>query len=80
MVSDEADGILVRRPVKNDFATVVAVLEPYREELAGVVVVVESTYTWYWPVDGWMDGLQEEAYRVHSNRNPTPFDLRSDAI
>jgi hypothetical protein len=35
-----------------------AALAPHREELAGVVV--ESTYNWYWLVDG----LQEGGYQV----------------
>jgi transposase len=34
-------------------------LEPYRAELAGVAV--ESTYNWYWLVDG----LQATGYKVH---------------
>ena len=34
-------------------------LLPWRDELVGVVV--ESTYNWYWLVDG----LQEAGYRVH---------------
>lgn len=59
VVSDEADRILVRRRVRNDLAMIVALLEPYRDELVGVVV--ESTYNWYWLVDG----LQQESYRVH---------------
>lgn len=58
-VSDETDRILCRRRLPNDLATVLALLEPYRAELAGVVV--ESTYNWYWLVDG----LQAAGYRVH---------------
>jgi transposase len=38
---------------------VLQVLEPHRAELVGVVV--ESTYNWYWLVDG----LQAAGYRVH---------------
>jgi len=36
-----------------------AMLEPFREELVGIVV--ESTYNWYWMVDG----LMEKGYQVH---------------
>jgi transposase len=43
----------------NEIGKVLESLEPYREELAGVVV--ESTYNWYWLVDG----LQAAGYRVH---------------
>ena len=59
LVSDEADRVLCRRRVPNELSTVLALLEPYRGELAGVVV--ESTYNWYWLVDG----LQAAGYRVH---------------
>ncbi|MGH8699809.1 MAG: IS110 family transposase, partial [Burkholderiales bacterium] len=43
----------------NELAKIVAALGAYREQLAGVVV--ESTYNWYWLVDG----LQAAGYRVH---------------
>jgi len=59
VVSDEADRVLVRQRLPNDLAKILAVLAPHREELAGVVV--ESTFNWYWLVDG----LQAEGYRVH---------------
>lgn len=59
VVSDEADRVLCKRRVPNELAMVLALLEPYRAELAGVVV--ESTYNWYWLVDG----LQAAGYRVH---------------
>lgn len=56
---DETDRVLCRRRLPNQLAMVLALLEPYREELAGIVV--ESTYNWYWLVDG----LQAAGYRVH---------------
>ncbi len=59
VVSDEADRVLVRKRVPNDLPTVLGMLAPHREELAGVVV--EATFNWYWLVDG----LQEAGYRVH---------------
>ena len=59
VVSDEADRVRYQRRLPNELATIVAALEPYRGELAGVVV--ESTYNWYWLVDG----LQRAGYRVH---------------
>lgn len=58
-VSDETDRVLCRRRLPNELGAVLALLEPYRAELAGVVV--ESTYNWYWLVDG----LQGAGYRVH---------------
>jgi transposase len=59
LVSDEADRVLYRKRLANDLNTILAALEPYRHELAGVVV--ESTYNWYWLVDG----LQAAGYQVH---------------
>jgi transposase len=59
VVSDETDRIVCKRRVPNEIGAVLAVLAPYCEELAGAVV--ESTYNWYWLVDG----LQAAGYRVH---------------
>jgi transposase len=59
VVSDETDRIVCRRRVPNEIGAVLATLAPYREELSGVVV--ESTYNWYWLVDG----LMAAGYRVH---------------
>ena len=59
VISDEKDELLVDKRVPNDGQLMLRELEPYREELAGVVV--ESTYNWYWLVDDLID----EGYRVH---------------
>jgi len=59
VVSDETDHVLCQRRVPNDLAVVRRTLEPYRQEIVGVVV--ESTYNWYWLVDG----LQAAGYTVH---------------
>jgi transposase len=45
--------------VGNDLETILRVLEPHREALEGVAV--ESTFNWYWLVDGLMDA----GHRVH---------------
>lgn len=58
-VTDEDDRIVVEKRVPNDLATILALLGPWREELAGVVV--ESTFNWYWLVDG----LQAAGFKVH---------------
>jgi transposase len=58
LVSDEQDRVLCRRRLPNELGAVLATLEPYRSSVAGVVV--ESTYNWYWLVDG----LQAAGYRV----------------
>jgi transposase len=57
-VIDERDRVLAERRVGNQLEAVLAVLEPHREELVGVVV--ESTFNWYWLVDG----LQGAGYEV----------------
>src|ERR1039458_5271729 len=44
------------RRLPNDLAVVLQALEPYRERIAGLAV--ESTYNWYWLVDG----LQAQKY------------------
>lgn len=59
VISDEEDRVVCGRRVPNDLTQILALLAPYREELAGVVV--ESTYNWYFLVDGLMDA----GYRVH---------------
>jgi transposase len=58
-VLDEAFKVVRERKVPNDLATVLAILEPHRDALEGVAV--ESTFNWYWLVDG----LQDAGYRVH---------------
>jgi transposase len=51
-MTDETDKVLLSRRCPNDLAKVLALLTLHRDELAGVVV--ESTYNWYWLVDGLM--------------------------
>ena len=58
VVSDEADRVVYRRRLPNELGKILEALEPHREELAGVAV--ESTYNWYWLVDG----LQAAGYAV----------------
>ena len=43
IVSDEEDRIVFSRRLPNELGQIGAALEPYREDLAGVVI--ESTYT-----------------------------------
>ena len=58
-VINETDQVAYQRRLPNELGKIVAALEPYRAQLAGVVV--ESTYNWYWLVDR----LQAAGYRVH---------------
>jgi transposase len=59
VVSDAEDRIVLKRRLPNELGAILAALAPHRDELAGVVL--ESTYNWYWLVDGLMDA----GYRVH---------------
>ena len=60
-----ADGQrLYVRKIPNDLDLIKKALGPFAENLEGIVV--ESTYNWYWLVDG----LQDAGYRMHL-ANPT---------
>lgn len=59
VISDESDKVIYSRRHPNNLEEICAALRPYQLELAGVVV--ESTFNWYWLVDG----LQERGYKVH---------------
>jgi len=59
VVTDEQDRVLVLKRVPNQLDAIIGLLAPHRGELAGVVV--ESTYNWYWLVDG----LQAAGFDVH---------------
>lgn len=56
---DESDQWVCQRRLPNELPAYLESLAPYREQLVGVVV--ESTFNWYWLVDGLLD----EGYRVH---------------
>lgn len=58
-IIDEEDRVVAERRLPNDLARIVDLLAPWAGELEGVVV--ESTYNWYWLVDG----LQEAGFTVH---------------
>lgn len=62
-IYDEEDRAVFSKRLPNELRVVLACLEPYKTELAGIAV--ESTYNWYWLVDG----LMERGYRV-SLANP----------
>jgi transposase len=53
VVSNAEDRIVLQRRLPNDLDAILAALAPHCGELEGVVV--ESTYNWYWLVDGLMD-------------------------
>ena len=59
VVIDEQDRVVYQKRLPNDLALILKELSVYQSELEGIVV--ESTYNWYWLVDG----LMEQGYKVH---------------
>jgi len=59
VVIDEKDRRIVEKRVANSLDRTLALLVPYRDELAGIAV--ESTFNWYWLVDG----LMEQGFALH---------------
>ena len=55
----EQDHVIYQKRLPNALSTIMEQLAPYHTEIKGLVV--ESTYNWYWLVDGLMDA----GYRVH---------------
>lgn len=58
-ILDEQDQVQYEKRLPNDLEHILLSLAPYREDLTGLAV--ESTYNWYWLVDG----LMEAGYRLH---------------
>ena len=56
---DEQDQVVYQKRLPNELPLITQQLSGYRERLQGIVV--ESTYNWYWLVDG----LMEHGHRVH---------------
>jgi transposase len=59
VVLDEQDRVVYQKRLPNHLEHIVQQLSPYHAAIEGVVV--ESTYNWYWLVDG----LMAAGYRVH---------------
>ena len=57
-IIDAQDQLISEKRLPNQLSRIQAHLEPYRSRLGGLVV--ESTYNWYWLVDG----LAEQGYDV----------------
>jgi transposase len=58
-VLNEHDQVIYRHRLRNDLRLILQALAPFAEQLAGIAV--ESTFNWYWLVDG----LMEAGYLVH---------------
>ncbi len=52
-IIDEHDAVRFERRLPNELPAVLHALEPFRDDLTAIAV--ESTYNWYWLVDGLMD-------------------------
>jgi transposase len=59
VVIDEQDQVVYQKRLPNDLPLIAQQLSAYQASLEGIVV--ESTYNWYWLVDG----LMERGHRVH---------------
>jgi len=59
VVTDEQDHVVYEKRLPNDLALIAQQLAAYRDSLQGIVV--ESTYNWYWLVDGLMD----HGHKIH---------------
>lgn len=58
-VLDEQDHVVAEKRLPNDLEKIIGLIKPWQSELAGVVV--ESTFNWYWLVDG----LKVAGFTVH---------------
>ncbi len=59
VIIHEVDRIVFRQRLANPLQEVLPVLEHSRESIVGIAV--ESTFNWYWLVDG----LMEAGYKLH---------------
>ncbi|EKS71792.1 MULTISPECIES: IS110 family transposase [Caballeronia] len=57
-VMDDTDRVVAEKRLPNDLGRILTFLAPWKDDLAGVVV--ESTFNWYWLVDG----LQAAGFNV----------------
>jgi len=57
-VINELDEIIFQRRLANELTEILLALAPFQNQIS--VVVVESTFNWYWLIDG----LQDAGYRV----------------
>ena len=52
-IVDQDNNRLKEKRISNDLAKSLQLLEPYKDDLQGIAI--ESTFNWYWLVDGLMD-------------------------
>jgi transposase len=59
VIIDQDEKWVAKHRLKNDLSTIIEFCKPFKASLSGIVV--ESTYNWYWLVDG----LMESGFNVH---------------
>ena len=59
VILDEQDRVVFHKRLRNDLDLILSHLSPYQTQLQGMAV--ESTFNWYWLVDG----LMEAGIKVH---------------
>ena len=59
MLIDDQDQVVYQKRLTNHLPLILEQLTPFQAQITGIVV--ESTFNWYWLVDG----LMETGYRVH---------------
>jgi len=52
-IIDEQDKRILEKRLPNELSVTLKTLEPYRADISGIAV--ESTFNWYWLVDGLME-------------------------
>ena len=57
-IMDDTLNRVFKKRVANDLDQILHILKPFKKRLKGFVV--ESTYNWYWLVDGLMDAGYNE--------------------
>ena len=62
---DELDKVVYEKRLDNRLELILSELKPYRKHITGLAV--ESTYNWYWLVDGLMDA----GYGIAHLANPS---------
>jgi len=68
----EPDGKRVfKKRLPNDLPTVLSILEPYKETIT--CIVVESTYNWYWLVDGLMENGYNNRVQLANPAGFSPY-------
>ena len=56
---DDNDNVIIKKKIQNNLELMIRTLKPYYDDIVGLVV--ESTYNWYWLVDG----LMEAGFKAH---------------